>query len=101
MAELTPRQRAVLRSLAQSIKPILQIGKDGVTDALAQSVGSALSARELLKVKVLETAPGSAQELAEALVAHVPDAQLVQVIGRTIVVFRRNPEKPEITLPSV
>ncbi|HEX6134267.1 MAG TPA: YhbY family RNA-binding protein [Longimicrobiales bacterium] len=101
MADLTPRQRAVLRSLAQSIKPILQVGRDGVTDALARTVLDALNNRELLKVKVLETAPGSPQELGDALVASVPDAQLVQVIGRTIVVFRRNPAKPEITLPSV
>jgi RNA-binding protein len=99
MAELTPRQRAQLRSIAQATKPVLQIGKDGVTDAVAASVESALNNRELLKVRVLESAPTSAQELGEALVARVADAHLVQVIGRVLVVYRRHPEKPEIRLP--
>lgn len=101
MADLTPRQRAVLRSLAQSIKPVLQVGKDGVTDALVGSVESALNNRELLKLKVLETSPVGAQEVADELIPRVPDAQFVQVIGRTVVMYRRHPEKPEIVLPGI
>lgn len=101
MTELTSRQRAVLRSLAQTIRPVLQIGHEGVTDRVARTVEDALNRRELLKVRILDTAPGTAQELGESLVAGIPDAQLVQVIGRTLVVFRRHPENPEITLPSI
>jgi RNA-binding protein len=99
MMDLKPRQRALLRSIAQAVKPILQIGKDGVTEKLADSVEAALNNRELLKVRVLETAPGSAQEMGEQLVSGIRDAHLVQVIGRVIVVYRRHPEKPEIRLP--
>jgi len=97
---LTPRQRAVLRALAQTIKPILQIGREGLTDAVSRSVLEALNTRELLKVRVLETAKLTPAELGDAL-ASATGAQLVQVIGRTIVLYRRHPEKPEIQLPSV
>lgn len=99
MMELKPRQRALLRSLAQAVKPILQIGKEGVTEAVADTVEAALNNRELLKVRVLETAPGSAQEMGEQLVSGIADAHLVQVIGRMLVIYRRHPEKPEIPLP--
>ena len=99
MTELKPRQRALLRSIAQAVKPILQIGKDGVTDSVAASVEAALNKRELLKVRVLETAPGTVEQLGEELAARVTDAHLVQVIGHILVIYRRHPEKPEIRLP--
>ena len=99
MSELTSRQRAILRSLAHSLKPVTNIGKDGVTESLARTVTDALKTRELMKVKVLETAPGSVDELGGELAASVAGAHLVQAIGRTIVLYRRHPEKPVITLP--
>jgi RNA-binding protein len=99
MADLKPRQRALLRSIAQAVKPILQIGKDGVTDSVAETVEAALNNRELLKVRVLETAPAGAQELGEQLVSRIADAHLIQVIGRMLVIYRRHPEKPQISLP--
>ena len=99
MTELKPRQRALLRSIAQAVKPILQIGKDGVTETLADSVEAALNNRELLKVRVLETAPGSAQEMGELLVSGIKDTHLVQVIGHVLVLYRRHPENPAIHLP--
>jgi RNA-binding protein len=99
MSELTSRQRAILRSLAHSLKPVTNIGKDGVTESLTRTVTEALRTRELLKVKVLETAPGSVDELGGELASSVPGTHLVQVIGRTIVLYRRHPEKPVITLP--
>ena len=100
MSKLKPKQRALLKSIAQAVKPIVQVGKDGITETVSASVTAALSNRELLKVKVLDTAPASAQELGEQLVESVADAHLVQVIGRTIVIYRRHPEKPIIQLPT-
>jgi RNA-binding protein len=99
MVELTSRQRALLRSIAQATKPILQIGKDGVTDRVVDSVDAALNNRELLKVRVLDTAPASARELGDELAGRMDGVHLVQVIGRTLVLYRRHPEKPEINLP--
>lgn len=96
---LGPRQRAHLKSLAHPLKPIAQIGKGGVDEAVVQSLDDAFRHRELLKVKVLEAAPLSAKDAAEQLAARVSGAKLVQVIGRTIVLYRQHPEKPEIRLP--
>ncbi len=97
---LTTKHRAHLRSLAHSLKPILHLGKDGVTDAVVHVVEEAFNTRELLKIKVLDTAPESAKETGVALVARIPDAHLVQVIGRTLVIYRPDPEKPAARLPS-
>jgi RNA-binding protein len=99
MAELTPRQRALLRSLAHSLKPIQHVGKDGVTDALVSSVEGALQTRELLKVRVLDTAPTTAADAGQELADRIPETHLVQVIGRTAVLYRRHPQEPKIALP--
>ena len=96
---LTARQRAHLKSLAHPLKPLVQIGKDGVTDALAATLETAFQTRELLKVKVLDTAPVDVRGAAGELRARLADGEVVQVIGRTIVLYRRHPERPEIRLP--
>jgi RNA-binding protein len=97
---LTPKQRAYLKSLAHPLKPILQIGKEGATDAVVITIDGAFRTRELLKVKVLESAPSSAAEVAADLSARVNRVELVQVIGKTIVFYRRHPTNREITLPA-
>jgi RNA-binding protein len=93
------RQRAHLKALAHPLKPILQVGKDGLTDAVAGTVEDAFHTRELLKIKVLEAAPAGAREVGAQLAAALEDVHLVQVIGRTVVLYRRHPEQPEIRLP--
>ena len=97
---LTPKQRAYLKSLAHPLKPILQIGKEGATDAVIETIEGAFRTRELLKVKVLETAPSDARALGTELADRVDGAHLVQVIGRTVVLYRRHPTQREITLPA-
>jgi RNA-binding protein len=97
--QLTARQRAHLKSLAHALKPILHVGKEGVTDAVARTVGDAFHTRELLKLKVLEAAPAGAREVGESLAGGIEGVALVQVIGRTVVLYRRHPEEPEIRLP--
>jgi RNA-binding protein len=99
MVTLTPRQRAHLKSLAHPLKPILQIGREGVTDAVARTIEDAFRTRELLKVKVLESAPAGAREVGESLAGGIGGVALVQVIGRTVVLYRRDPDAPEIRLP--
>jgi RNA-binding protein len=98
LEKLTPKQRAHLKSLAHPLRPILHVGKEGATHAVLQTVGDAFHNRELIKVKVLESAPAGARELAEAF-ATVEGVHVVQVIGRTVVLYRRHPENPEIVLP--
>ncbi|MFO7587780.1 MAG: ribosome assembly RNA-binding protein YhbY [Gemmatimonadota bacterium] len=97
---LTPKQRARLRALAHELKPILQVGKGGPTPATLAAVREALAARELVKLKVLDVAPERPRETGESLVRQLGDAHLVQVIGRTLVLFRPDPENPRIELPA-
>ncbi len=95
---LTSKQRAYLRGLANSAEPILHAGKGGISDAMVKQLDDALTARELVKGKVLETAPASARETAEQLAAAV-HAEVVQVVGRTFVLYRANEKEPLIRLP--
>ena len=95
---LTSKQRASLRGLANGLDPILHMGKGGLSDAMIRQADDALTARELLKGKALETAPISARETAQAI-AEAVGAEVVQVVGRTFVLYRRNEKEPQIQLP--
>ena len=94
---LTSKQRAYLRSLANSAETILQVGKEGISENLIKQVDDALTARELIKGKVLETAPGFAGEIAAQL-AEATGSEVVQVIGMRFVLSRRNLKNPKISL---
>jgi len=98
--EITPRQRAHLKSLAHHLKPVLFVGKEGITDQTVRSLEEAFNTRELLKVKILEAAPLGTREGAEALAARIEGAVAVQSIGRVGVLYRPHPDKPEIELPA-
>lgn len=95
---MTSKQRAYLRSLANPLQPIVYVGKGGLSDTIEKQADDALTARELVKGKVLESAPDTAREAAEAL-AQAVNAEVVQVIGRVFVLYRRNDEEPVIVLP--
>ncbi len=95
---LTSKQRAFLRGMANTMDPILHAGKGGVSAAMNKQADDALTAREPIKGRVLETAPAATREVAEEIAAAV-GAEVVQVIGRTFVLYRRNPEEPVIELP--
>lgn len=94
---LTSKQRAKLKSIASTADTIGQIGKLGLNDTTYEQVSQALAARELVKYRVLENCPLSPREAAE-LLAEKTGAQVVQVIGSRIVLYRPNPEKPVIQL---
>ena len=96
---LTSKQRAYLRSLGHSLKPILQVGTDGVSEAFLESLEEAFNTRELLKVKVLEGAPEDAAEAGHAMADALDGVHVAQTIGRTVVLYRPDPDEPEIQLP--
>jgi RNA-binding protein len=96
---LTPKQRAHLRSLAHHLKAMHYVGKEGMTDAGLSAITDAFSTRELIKVKVQESAPISAKEAGGVFTDKLPEVEHVQTIGRTVVLYRKHPEKPEIQLP--
>lgn len=90
--ELTSKQRALLRGLANDIDTIVHIGKEGVGPNLIKQADSALEARELIKGKVLENSMLTAREGAEAL-AQATRSQVVQVIGTKFVLYRESHSK--------
>lgn len=95
---ITSKQRAFLRSLANPLDTILMIGKDGMSEDIIKQADSALTARELIKGKVLETAGITARQAADELAAPL-SAEVIQVIGGKFVLYRRNQKEPKITLP--
>lgn len=95
---LTSKQRAYLRSLANPIDTILLIGKSGMDGSIVKQADDALTARELIKGKVLDTSPVSARDAAEELAA-ATRSEVVQVIGSKFVLYRRNEKEPKIILP--
>ena len=89
---LTSKQRASLRAQANTLEVLFQVGKGGMSDTLVAQTDDALRARELIKLRVLtETSPVSAREAADALAA-ATNADVVQVIGGVMVLYRYNPE---------
>jgi RNA-binding protein len=97
--EITPKQRAHLKALAHHLKPVVFVGKEGITEQTVRSLEEAFNTRELLKAKILEAAPMSAREGGEALAERIDGAVAVQAIGRVAVLYRPDPEKPEIRFP--
>ena len=100
MSELTSKQRAQLRGLANGIYPILIVGKEGVSDAVIAQANEALEARELIKGRVLENALMTAREVADQL-APLTRSEVVQVIGTKFVLYRpshRKDKKDKIVL---
>jgi RNA-binding protein len=87
-----------LRGLGHALEPVVSIGKNGITDALVAQTASALLKHELVKVRVQGEAPVDRKE-AGALLAAATRSALVQVIGRTFLLYKAHPEKPRVVLP--
>ena len=96
---MTSKQRAYLRSLAQKITPIFQIGKTGITDNQIEQLQNALEARELIKISFLDTIPGQKELLAEEI-AQKTNAEIIQIIGKKLTLYKRSVNHPKIELPS-
>lgn len=90
---LISKQRATLRGYANQMETILQIGKNGVTETVVRQVEDALKAREMIKLRVLENSLLTAREAAAQL-AEETGADVVQVIGTRLVLYKRNPKDP-------
>ncbi len=86
---ITPKERAEFRAQAQKLDAIIQIGKEGLTPAVVNTVDQALFARELIKITVLESCEESVKEIAEKLSGR-SRCDVVQVIGRKVVLYKKN-----------
>ena len=89
---MTGKERAALRADANHLTTIQQVGHNGIGEELIKNIDAALTARELIKLRVLETCPHTAKEAAE-LLAEATGAEVIQVIGYRFVLYRKNPDK--------
>lgn len=96
---LTGKQKRYLRSLAHHLDPIFQVGKGGTNDHLVRHIEEALEARELIKVSVLNNSVEDPWEIGPEL-AEQAGAELVQVIGKTIVLYKESKDRKTIELPN-
>ena len=94
---MTSRQRAYLRSLASTIQPIYQVGKSIVTPELTAGIDEALEARELIKLNVLKNCMDTPMNVAN-IIAERTHSEVVQVIGKKIVLYRPSKTNPKIEL---
>ena len=95
---LTGKQKSFLRSMGVTLEPVVNVGQEGVTPTVVESAKEVIKKRELIKVRVQKNAPGEPKDVLNMLTERV-DADLVQVIGRNGLLFKRNFEKPKIELP--
>ncbi|WP_242222857.1 ribosome assembly RNA-binding protein YhbY [Bacillus cereus group sp. BfR-BA-01380] len=97
---LTGKQKRFLRAEAHHLTPIFQVGKGGVNENMVKQIAEALEVRELIKVSVLQNCEFDRHEVAEE-VAEGAKAELVQVIGSTIVLYKESKENKRIVLPKI
>ena len=95
--ELTSKRRAYLKKKAHDLDALVRIGKDGVSDNLIQSILDAIESRELIKVKILQNCEEEKEEILEQL-SQCKEFEVVGIIGRTIILFKENKDKPVISV---
>ncbi len=95
---MTSKQRAYLKGLAMNIDPIFQIGKSSLTPEVTEAIAESFNTRELIKVAVLKNCMDDPRAIAEVL-AERTQSQVVQVIGKKIVLYKENKDNKKIILP--
>lgn len=96
--KLPGKQLRFLRAAAHDLKPTVQIGKQGFTDAVGAQIDQALLDHELIKVKLGTECPDDLSDVATQISAKL-SAHIAQTIGATLVLYRRHPQEPKIQLP--
>jgi RNA-binding protein len=97
--KLTGKQARHLRALGHHLDPIVQLGKQGLTDGARDAVRAALLQHELVKVRLGTECPDALEAIADRLGPEL-EAQVAQLLGRTILLYRRHPKTPKIQLPA-
>ena len=98
LSDLTGKQRRYLRGLGHGLEPVLQVGKGGVTAPIIAATEEALLAHELIKIRRGSECPADREEVGAALVDGT-GAEVVQTLGRTLLLYRPHPETPKIQVP--
>ena len=95
---MTSKQRAYLMSLASNLNPIFQVGKSSLTPEITNAIAEAFNNNELIKISVLKNCMDDPRAIGECI-AERTHSQLIQVIGKKIVLYKPNKDKPKIELP--
>jgi len=95
---ITSKQRSYLRTLANTLQPIFQLGKSGIEENFLKQINEALESRELIKIKVLNNSGLTAREASD-IISEAIGAEAVQSIGSKCVFYKRSLKKPKIELP--
>ncbi|WP_156291132.1 ribosome assembly RNA-binding protein YhbY [Oceanobacillus salinisoli] len=95
---LTGKQKRFLRSEAHHLKPIFQVGKEGVNENMVKQISEALEKRELLKVSILQNCMDDRDTVAMQL-SERTEAEVVQIIGNNIVLYKESRENKQLQLP--
>ena len=96
---MTGKQKRYLRALAHPLKPVVNLGKQGLSRETRREIEVQLLDHELIKLKVLDSCPFTKKECADEL-SRAKSLEVVQVIGKTLVLYCPHPDEPEIELPS-
>lgn len=91
--KLNGKQKSYLRGLAQTIKPMFQIGKEGLSTEVLNAINDYITKNELGKISILDTCSDSKEDLVAKIDA--TEMQVVQVIGNNLIIFKRNPKKED------
>lgn len=94
---LTPKNRATLKSLANGLNPTVILGKGELKETTIEAINNGLEAHELIKIRILNTQGEETKDLA-AEITQLTKSELVAIIGRTILLFKRNNKHPKIVL---
>ena len=95
---MTSKQRAYLKSLASNLDPVFQIGKSSLTPEVTEAIGEVFNTRELIKIAVLKNCLDDPKEIAQ-IVAERTHSQVVQVIGKKIILYKESKDHKKINLP--
>ncbi len=95
---LKPNQRAYLRKMAQTMTPIFQVGKNGISENQIEQLNNALEARELIKIHLLNTTPNDKHSISEEI-AQKTCSEIVHIIGNKLTIYKRSKNNPKIELP--
>ena len=98
MEELTGKQRRFLRGLGNQLKATVYVGREGITEGVLKSIEDAYNSSELIKIRIERNCPLDRREAGSQL-AEKSHSHLAQVLGQTVLLYRPDPDEPEIELP--
>ncbi len=96
---ISPKQRAYLKKISHGVKPVIQVGKDGVSPALIEQISETIAKRELIKISFLDSMPEEKSEAKEKILERTR-SEFVSLVGSKLTIYKKNEQKPRIEFPA-